>query len=202
MNDWKRVRGDTVPSAPHELPSDAIDTIDVASNGGVPNHPRLPAVHFRGAFDSEATIDGIKARFERNRWFRVWDWTVFDYHHYHPNAHEVLAVAAGSATLQLGGPEGPERKISTGDVLILPAGFGHRLEESRDGFTVVGAYPEGQEAREVVEADPTTMGLHAAHVGIVALPRTDPVYGIGGPLMQIWGDPGSASYRMGEQVDG
>ena len=64
--------------------------------------------------------------------------------HFHSTTHEVLAIASGSAKICLGGesnPGGVEPVVSAGDVLVLPAGVGHRLLEDRDGgFQMVGSY--------------------------------------------------------------
>ncbi|MGN6470940.1 MAG: cupin domain-containing protein, partial [Rhizobiaceae bacterium] len=74
-----------------------------------------------GAQDDAA----VKALLRENGWGGAWTWQVFDYHHFHPDAFEVLAVARGSATLMLGGPQGEEIDVEAGDVMILPPGFGH-----------------------------------------------------------------------------
>ena len=76
-------------------------------------------------------------------WGGTWVDGVFDFHHFHSTSHEVLAVVAGRATLELGGPQGEAFEVAAGDVLVLPAGTGHRRATARDGFTVVGAYPAG-----------------------------------------------------------
>jgi uncharacterized protein YjlB len=101
---------------------------------------------------------------------------VFDFHHFHSTSHEVLAVVAGTATIELGGPQGEAFEVGAGDVLVLPAGTGHRRATARDGFTVVGAYPRGQEAYDLLrEAD------EAARERIAKLPAPpeDPVGGEG-----------------------
>lgn len=51
---------------------------------------------------------------------------IFSYHHYHRNNHELLAVLAGHAEVQFGGPDGPIVRVEDGDALILPAGTAHK----------------------------------------------------------------------------
>ncbi len=101
---------------------------------------------------------------------------VFDFHHFHSTSHEVLGVLAGSATLELGGPRGQSFEVAEGDVIVLPAGTGHRRASARDGFTVTGAYPAGQEDYDLLRrAD------DAARSRIASLPAPDqdPVGGEG-----------------------
>ena len=72
-------------------------------NGGVPNHPRLPALLYPGALEGDSGTEAVKALCMSNGWSGVWDWTVYDFHHFHPASHEALIVVAGRARLELGG---------------------------------------------------------------------------------------------------
>jgi uncharacterized protein YjlB len=110
---------------------------------------------------------------------------VFGFHHFHSTSHEVLAVVAGRATLELGGPQGEAFDVATGDVLVLPAGTGHRRASSDADFTVVGAYPAGQENYDLLRGDDPAE-VEAARERIAALgpPPEDPVGGEG--VGQLW----------------
>jgi uncharacterized protein YjlB len=65
-------------------------------------------------------------------------------------------------------------------VLVLPAGTGHRRATAREGFTVVGAYPAGQEDYDLLRGD-SAAEVDAARERIAALPAPpdDPVGGAG-----------------------
>ena len=188
MSDRHEAEGSEGDGAARVVPPGAaeIRVLRFADDGTVPNHPDLPVVLMRGALAPGASADAIAALLEANGWGGTWRWRVFDYHHYHPNAHEVLAVALGWAELMLGGPEGERVHVEAGDVLVLPAGTGHCQVEAGAGFEVVGAYPPGQEGVEVVRAErphgPSTLERIAA----VPIPTTDPIHGEGGPLMAAW----------------
>lgn len=77
-----------------------------------------------------------------------WRYTMYSTTHFHSSAHEVLGIASGQAKLCFGGEENPERveaTVSQGDVIVLPAGVGHRLlEDLKGGFEMVGSYPIGK----------------------------------------------------------
>ena len=140
----------------------------------IPNHPRFHVLLYRGVgLDGP---DSARALFASHGWGGSWVNGVFDFHHFHSTSHEALAVVAGAATIELGGPQGKPFEVSAGDVLVLPAGTGHRRATARNGFTVVGAYPAGQEDYDLLrEADA------AARARIEALPAPpeDPVGGEG-----------------------
>lgn len=72
-----------------------------------------------------------------------------------------------------------------GDVIVLPAGTGHKKLSSRGTLGIVGAYPEGQRPDTCMPAL-ARASKGAAAVARVPLPACDPVYGPGGPLFTYW----------------
>ena len=160
-----------------------VETVRARPNGGIPNHPSLPALVVRGAV-AGMDADAARRAAEARGWGGTWVWSVFDYHHYHPDAHEALAVVAGRARLRLGGPEGTEVSVAAGDVAVLPAGFGHCLLSSADGFRVVGAYPAGQESPATLRAGAQDIDAALAAIAGVALPDRGPFEGV---TLSDWG---------------
>ena len=152
-----------------------LETWQAPPGDRIPNNPRFPVLVYRGV---EAVTDAEAARalFAQHGWGGSWVASVFDFHHFHSTSHEALAIVSGTATVELGGPQGESFEVQAGDVLVLPAGTGHRRATARNGFTVVGAYPKGQEDYDLLrEAD------DAARARIAALPAPpdDPVGGDG-----------------------
>jgi uncharacterized protein YjlB len=72
-----------------------------------------------------------------------------------------------------------------GDVIVLPAGTGHKKLSSRGALGIVGAYPAGQRPDMCTPLLSSSKRLAAA-IARVALPQLDPVYGQGGPLFAHW----------------
>ena len=62
-----------------------------ADDGAIPNNPRLPVVILKGALPPDMTPEDIGALHRRNGWGGTWVYTVFDHHHWHPDAHEALS---------------------------------------------------------------------------------------------------------------
>jgi uncharacterized protein YjlB len=169
------------PRLANEVP---IRTLHISRGYEVPNNDRYPAVIARKALGGPNDDTAVRDLLRENGWGGSWTWRVFDFHHFHPDAFEVLAVARGSATLMLGGPQGGEIDIEAGDVMILPPGFGHRQIEARDGFQICGAYPPGQEDYTVVRADEGYDEAILKEMAAVPEPSTDPVWGKNGPLLK------------------
>lgn len=146
----------------------------------VPNSD-LPVLIFRSVLAPGARdkANAFRKRFEKNQWSGLWTDTIFDYTHFHSNAHEVLGIAGGRVTLRLGGESGRLFRLKAGDMLVLPAGVGHERIGGDAGLKVVGAYPRGQSDFD--------MKRKGRAMPKVPLPKTDPFYGEEGPLVGIWG---------------
>ncbi len=158
-------------------------------DGAVPNHPDLPVLVMAGAVAAPLAPRAMEALFRANGWGGTWTGSVFDYHHFHPDAHEALGCVAGWADLILGGPSRGAVRVEAGDVLVLPAGTGHCRAAAGDGFAVCGAYPPGQEAFTTTRGDRAGPADAAARAALRDVPRpgTDPVFGAEGPLLSAWG---------------
>jgi uncharacterized protein YjlB len=118
-----------------------------ADDGSTPNNPRLPALLFRAVLPPGDPV-AAEALFAAHGWPPAWRNGIYPYHHYHPDAHEALAVARGRVRVMLGGQGGQTVDLVAGDVVVLPAGVGHRNLGASEDLLVVGAYPAGQSPTE------------------------------------------------------
>jgi uncharacterized protein YjlB len=162
-------------------------TLLLEGDGSVPNNPRLPVLHFAGAF---APGEGdLAVRFEQvfsaNGWPAAWRNGIFDHHHFHSTAHEALGIYAGTVTVRLGGECGRDVVLAPGDVVVLPAGVAHRRIACVGRLGVVGAYPQGQ-SPDLCQPDPRRYAARAAAVARVPMPIADPLCGAAGPMMSHW----------------
>ncbi|MES5101133.1 cupin [Agrobacterium sp. BA1120] len=160
-----------------------VEHFMLSKSDWIPNNETLPVIVYRQiapCMDSGAFED----LFLKNGWTGTWRNGVFDYHHYHSSAHEVLGIGRGHAALQIGGSDGPVLEISPGDCLVLPAGTGHKRLNASPDFQVVGAYPPDQEV-DIQRSAPTKDMLRK--IKALATPTNDPVEGSPGALQRLWG---------------
>ncbi|HET9904526.1 MAG TPA: cupin [Xanthobacteraceae bacterium] len=165
-----------------------IKTFRFADDGKVPNHPRWPLLLYpqvlRPAGEDAAAL--FESVFAGNGWGGMWRDGVYPYVHYHSRIHEALGIVRGRARLRFGGESGAEIAVAAGDVAVLPAGTGHqRLEASAD-FLVVGAYPPEGEYDLCRTDAPADRDRALQTIPQVPKPRSDPLFGAGGPLTRIW----------------
>lgn len=165
-----------------------IQTILIPDGGLFPNNDALPLILMQQVFDlkTENLAHAIERRFHENAWGGSWRSGIYDFHHYHSTAHEVLGLYAGSVQVRFGGPDGHALAAEAGDVIIIPAGVSHKNLDQSPDFRCVGAYPAGQspdmqygKANERPQVD--------QNIRSVPLPQNDPVFGKDGPLLEIWG---------------
>ena len=156
----------------------------LADGGAIPNS-RLPLLVYRGALAADAVAATFEQLFAACGWTGSWRDGIYPFHHYHSTGHEVLGVYQGKATVCFGGEGGVTLEVSAGDVVVIPAGVGHkRLASSRD-LGVVGAYPGGR-AVDLCRGRPGERPGADAAIAQVTLPDSDPVHGANGPLRGLW----------------
>lgn len=160
----------------------------IGANSPFANNADLPVLVYRGgvAVDAHDPGSAMENHFQQNGWGYSWRNGIFNYHHFHSTAHEVLGVAAGTATVELGGSGGPRVEMQAGDVMVIPVGVALRNIGSSPDLIAVGAYPPGQvwdlntgEADEHPRVD--------RNIAALPLPASDPVHGKDGPLLALWG---------------
>jgi uncharacterized protein YjlB len=125
----------------------------------------------------------IEDLFEANGWGDTWRDGIYDYVHYHSRIHEVLGIARGKGRVRFGGKTGRIFTLKAGDVAVLPAGTGHQCLSASGDFLVIGTYPPPGTYDECTTVEDRPAALKT--ISKVALPREDPVYGIGGPLSKL-----------------
>ena len=161
------------------------ELLKLSRNGWMPNNEHLPVLIYRGAFDASGMDPAsvFERAFTENGWPPQWRDGVYDFHHYHSTAHEVLGFAAGHARLVLGGENGHEITVKAGDVAVLPTGTGHCNLGSSSDFLVVGAYPPDQNW-DICRTAPTRPDLE--RMLHLPFPHSDPVTGTSGALTRHW----------------
>jgi uncharacterized protein YjlB len=159
---------------------------EVFADDGVFPNSRLPLLIYPAALVGEVTPEALEALFAQNGWPPAWRYTVYPYHHYHSNVHEVLGIARGSARLMLGGPAGRAFEVRAGDVILIPAGVVHRQLSRSADFLVVGAYPAGEGPPDQLRGEAGDRPLADERIAAVPMPPGDPVEGRNGALRRLW----------------
>jgi uncharacterized protein YjlB len=170
----------------HYMNTPLPEKVYFQDDGVIPNNI-LPLLIYRKAIDAPVNADKLDQQLAGNNWTNSWRDGIYPFHHYHSNTHEVLIVIEGSAALQLGGPKGEKLEVQPGDVLIIPAGVGHKCVSHSNDFLVLGAYPDGLEP-DLQREDEQIRIKAKENIGNVPLPLTDPLSGASAGLVLIWGE--------------
>ncbi|KAI9842863.1 MAG: hypothetical protein M1837_006884 [Sclerophora amabilis] len=166
-----------------------VSRILIARHDLIPNTSiqRRPLFIYHSAFSSATTASSIEAHLTATGVVTPqWRFTMYSTTHFHSTAHEVLCIARGRARLCFGGEDNPERfepLVEKGDVIVVPAGVGHRLLQDLDGgFEMVGSYPKGR----LWDMCYGRTGEEEKVKGIQDLGwfDRDPVYGGSGPVLE------------------
>lgn len=171
-----------------EFPAESffVKTFILEPDGRIPNN-RLPVLLYRGGLSPELRVASqCQTLFRENDWTGNWVDGILDYWHFHVTGHEVLGCVAGHARLGLGGDRGIALDVAAGDVLVLPAGTGHRRLDASGDFSVVGGYPPGQDGA-ITRPEEIGFDEAVARLADLALPASDPLGGPEGPLVSAWG---------------
>jgi uncharacterized protein YjlB len=163
------------------MEKEMVETLYFDDDGHIPNNAFYPLTIYRSVLENRDAL----ALFKKNKWTNAWKNGVFPYHHYHSNTHEVLGIVKGEASIKFGGEKGETIQVEEGDVVVIPAGVGHKREQSSSEFLVVGAYPNGR-PHDLKTGSPDERPSVLQNIRNVPIPETDPVFGVDGPLRNIW----------------
>lgn len=154
-------------------------------DGKIPNST-LPLLLYRDAFNErdERGAAWLENHFMKNNWSNSWRNGIFDFHHYHSITHEVLGIYSGSALVHLGGEQGRRVEIQAGDIVVIPAGVGHRNLQSAD-LGVVGAYPGGM-MYDLMRGNADERPRADENIAGVPVPDLDPLLGKNKGLVGLW----------------
>ncbi len=154
----------------------SLETFRFPQGGDIPNSV-LPLLVYRSALPAQAAA--MWDAFAANGWLNGWTNGIYPFHHFHSIAHEVLGIARGQARVAFGGPDGQVLQVEAGDVVVIPAGVGHRNMGASTDFQVVGAYPGGADW-DLRRGDPGERAVVLRNIAAVPRPDRDPVSG--GPI--------------------
>ncbi|MFK7812539.1 MAG: cupin domain-containing protein [Maribacter sp.] len=154
-------------------------------DGKIPNS-KYPLILYKNAF-KERSNNGAKwleQRFAENNWTNSWRNGIYSFHHYHSTSHEVLGIYSGNALVHLGGETGEKVNVEAGDIIIIPAGVGHKKLSSKN-LGVVGAYHDGR-SWDLNKGEPGERPKADKNIAALPLPDADPLLGTTDGLRKIW----------------
>lgn len=154
-------------------------------DGKIPNS-KFPLILYKNAFSARGNSGAawLEKRFSANNWTNSWRNGIYSFHHYHSTSHEVLGVYSGSAEVHLGGEQGEKLTIEAGDIIVIPAGVGHK-NLGGNNLGVVGAYPDGR-SWDLKRGLPDERPQADQNITALPIPEADPLLGKNDGLIKIW----------------
>ncbi|KAL9086625.1 MAG: hypothetical protein Q9165_007068 [Trypethelium subeluteriae] len=143
----------------------------------VPNS-KLPILVYRDVLQ-DTSPETILSTIEPNGWLKGGQFKTYPVPHFHCLAHECYGIIKGSSTYLLGksplDPETDEHGNSNGILLHVKVG---------DVFApLIGEYRYDMNWGKESPEETTKLAQQAATTPV---PELDPLYGLGGPLPEIW----------------
>ena len=163
----------------------AISSHYFKDDGIIPNS-HLPVIIYKNAIDLSDSSEWLETNFKMNNWLNNWRATILPYDHFHSITHEVIGLGFGEVTLKIGGASGEIFKLTTGDVIIIPAGVGHYSISKHSDYQFVGGYPDGNEWDVKTGLEEGERDIILNTISKVKIPKADPLYGIDGFLFKKW----------------
>ena len=87
--------------------------------------------------------------------------------------------------VHLGGENGEKVNVEAGDIIVIPAGVGHKNLGSKN-LGVVGAYPDGRNW-DLNRGRPGERPQADKNIAALPIPKSDPLLGSGDGLKKFWG---------------
>lgn len=155
---------------------------------GITPNSSLPVLIYRGLFqdDYECCEKWLEEKFLSNSWSRGCKNARHDFYHYHSNTHEVLGICDGEGRIEIGGNNGIRTEMHKGDVIVIPAGVGHRFYDLNADFAVVAAYPDNI-IPDLKKGTIEERGEAIQNISNIKPPKLDPILGdekVG--LLKFW----------------
>ena len=158
-------------------------------DGETPNNPSYPLIVYRSAVKLDPRYDPaaiFEVMFGAHKWRDSWRYTMYGFNHFHTRTHECLGIARGTLTALFGGARGRKIALKAGDVVVIPAGVGHKHVRQSRNLLIVGAYPANAGKYDEPRPEEIDHGDALRRIRKVKSPGIDPVYGKGGPLLTKW----------------
>ena len=162
-----------------------IPPYNLIPNTSIQHHPLLI---YHSVFPSSASATTIESYLRKVGVVTPqWRFTMYSTTHFHSSSHEVLAISNGKAKLCFGGEENPKNVqpvVEKGDVIVIPAGVGHRLlEDIEENFEMVGSYPTGKQWDMCYGKEAEKEKIE--DIQDLEWFEQDPIYGQDGPVLEI-----------------